>query len=98
MGVAELRPESMAHVRDTFVGFDRIPVRVFVPHGASDNWLVWIHGGGGVIGSVDASESHARYLAAHAKCTVASVEYRLGPEDKHPAGIEDACAAFQEIG
>jgi acetyl esterase len=97
MGVAELPPEPMAHVTDTFVSFDRIPVRIFVPRGASNNWLVWIHGGGGVIGSVDGSEMHARYLAAHTKCTVASVGYRLGPEDKHPAGIDDACAAFQAL-
>jgi acetyl esterase len=97
MGVAELPLQPMAHVRDTFAGFDRIPVRIFVPHGASKNWLVWIHGGGGVIGSVDASENHARYLAAHTKCTVASVGYRLGPEDKHPAGIDDACTAFQAL-
>jgi acetyl esterase len=97
MGIAELPPEPMAQVIDSFVGFDRIPVRIFVPHNATKNWLVWIHGGGGVIGSVDASERHARYLAAKTGCTVASVDYRLGPEDKHPAGIEDACAAFQGI-
>lgn len=97
MGVAELPPEPMAHVIDSFAGFERIPVRIFVPKNAGKNWLVWIHGGGGVIGSVDASERHARYLAAKTGCTVASVDYRLGPEDRHPAGIEDACTAFQGI-
>lgn len=93
----ELPAEPMAQVVDTFAGFERVPVRIFVPHGASDNWLVWIHGGGGVIGSLDSSERHARFIAAKTKCTVASVGYRLGPEDKHPAGIDDAAAAFQAL-
>lgn len=97
MGVAELRPEPMAHVIDSFLGFDRVPARIFVPNGASDHWLMWIHGGGGVIGSVDGSEMHARYIAARTRCTVASIGYRLGPEDKHPAGLEDAYSAFAAL-
>lgn len=69
----------------------------YVPHGAGDDWIVYLHGGGGVIGSVKGSEPVTRLLAAQSKCTVASVEYRLGPEHKHPAAIEDAVAAFSEV-
>ncbi len=85
----------MAEVIDTHVA--NIPVRIFVPHGAGDDWIVYFHGGGGVIGSVDASEPVTRLVAAQTRCTVASVEYRLGPEHKHPAAIEDAIAAWDGL-
>jgi acetyl esterase len=88
----DLDPAPMAEVIDTSVG--SIPVRIFVPHDAGPNWLVYFHGGGGVIGSIAGSEPVTRHLAAQTRCTVASVGYRLGPEDKHPAAIEDAAAAW----
>jgi acetyl esterase len=93
----EVDLEPMAEVIDTTLTHDRIPVRIFVPHDASKNWIVWCHGGGGVIGSIDGSERVTRYLAEHTKCTVASVGYRLAPEDKHPFAIEDACAAWEAL-
>lgn len=98
IGAAELAPEPMAEVIDTHVGFDRIPVRIFVPRDASPHWIVWNHGGGGVIGSINSSERQTRYLAAKTGCTVASVGYRLAPENRHPAAIDDACAAFEALG
>ncbi|HEY1817459.1 MAG TPA: alpha/beta hydrolase [Kofleriaceae bacterium] len=88
----DLAPEPMDQVIDLFIS--SIPVRVYVPFGATGDWFVYFHGGGGVIGSIAASEPVARYLAAKTRCTVASVEYRLGPEHKHPAAIEDASTAF----
>jgi acetyl esterase len=93
----ELDPEPMAEVIDTTLTHERIPVRIFVPQDASKNWIVWCHGGGGVIGSIDGSERVTRYLAEHTKCTVASVGYRLAPEDKHPFAIDDACAAWEAL-
>lgn len=97
LSATELTLEPMAEVIDTTVGHDRVPARIFVPSGASNNWIVWNHGGGGVIGSLDGSEPVTRYLAARTRCTVASIGYRLGPEDKHPAAIEDACAAYEAL-
>jgi acetyl esterase len=96
-GLSYLDVESgpMAEVIDTRVG--SIPVRMFVPPGASDHGIVYFHGGGGVIGSVRSSEPVTRYLAERTRCTVASVEYRLGPEHKHPAAIEDAVEAFEGL-
>jgi acetyl esterase len=91
----DLAPEPMDQVIDLFIG--SIPVRVFVPHDATGDWFVYFHGGGGVIGSIAASEPVTRYLAAKTRCTVASVGYRLGPEHKHPAAIDDATAAFQAL-
>lgn len=97
LGPSEVEPEPMAEVIDTTVGDDRVPVRIYVPGEATENWLVWFHGGGGVIGSIAGSEPIVRYIAAHTHCTVASVGYRLGPEDKHPAAIDDAFAAWQAL-
>ena len=95
MSPLELEPVAMAEVIDAPAG--SVPVRVFVPHDAGPHWIVYFHGGGGVIGSVEASDSTTRYLAERTKCTVASVDYRLGPEHKHPAAIEDACAAYAAL-
>ena len=88
-------PVPMAHVIDTQV--DKIPVRVYVPDDAGPDWLVYYHGGGGVIGSIAASDAATRYVAACTRCTVASVQYRLGPEDPHPAAIDDAFTAYEGL-
>ncbi len=88
-------PVAMAQVIDTQV--DRIPVRVYVPHDAGPDWMVYFHGGGGVIGSIASSDAATRYLASRTRCTIASVQYRLGPEDPHPAAIDDAFAAYQGL-
>jgi acetyl esterase/lipase len=99
MAPLELDPAPMAEVIDTTVpgaGGD-IPVRIYVPEHAGLDWLVYLHGGGGVIGSIRGSDPVTRYVAAHTRCTVASVGYRLGPEHKHPAAIEDAAAAWRAM-
>src|SRR5438067_1200484 len=84
--------EPMAQVADVHAA--GVPVRLFVPRDAGPHWIVYFHGGGGVIGSVATSEPASRLIAARTRCTVASVEYRLGPEAPHPAAIDDAIAAF----
>ena len=72
-------------------------MRVYVPADPRPHWIVYFHGGGGVIGSIAASDPATRMIAHHTRCTVASVEYRLGPEHKHPAAIDDAIAAYQAL-
>ncbi len=95
----EVAPIAMAEITDTTVAGrgGPIPVRIFVPHDASPHWIVYLHGGGGVIGSIRTAEPATRWIAAHTRCVVASVEYRLGPEHRHPAAIEDACAAWDAL-
>lgn len=90
---------TMAEVIDTTIAgpSDPIAIRIFVPRDAGPHWIVYFHGGGGVIGSIRSSEPVTRLLAAQTGCTVASVEYRLGPEARHPSAIEDACAAFEAM-
>jgi acetyl esterase len=91
----DLDRAPMAEVIDFRVG--DVPVRAYVPNGATGDWFVYFHGGGGVTGSIKGSDAVTRYLAEQTRCTVASVEYRLGPEHKHPAGIDDANAAYTAI-
>jgi acetyl esterase len=95
MSPLELDPEPMAEITDLAIG--PVPIRIYVPHNAGPDWVVYFHGGGGVIGSIKGHDAITRYLAARTRCTVASVGYRLGPEDKHPAAIEDAAAAWQAM-
>jgi len=70
-----------------------IAVRIFEPHGASElPVLIWFHGGGWVLGSVRTHDRPCRALAHRAHCRVVSVDYRLAPEHRFPAALEDAWA------
>jgi acetyl esterase len=55
--------------------------------------LVYFHGGGWVIGSLDTHDGVCRALCARTPCVVVSVDYRLAPEHRFPAAVEDAWAA-----
>ncbi len=72
-------------------------VRIYQPtdRPASLPALVWIHGGGYVLGRVEQDDPLARHLSKVAACVVASVEYRLAPEHPHPAPVEDCYAALK---
>ncbi len=94
LSLLDVALEPMAEIIETA---GTVPMTIYVPHGASDHWIVYLHGGGGVIGSVKGSDPVTRLIAAQTRCCVASIEYRLGPEHKHPAAIEDAVAAFESI-
>jgi acetyl esterase/lipase len=59
--------------------------------------LIYFHGGGFVAGSVDTHDSIARALAQSGAVRVASVDYRLAPEHRFPAALEDALAAVRYI-
>src|SRR3984957_4908918 len=66
-----------------------VAVRVYAPAGRSDvlPGLVYIHGGGFVIGSVDGDDTRTREIAGTVEAVVVSVEYRLAPEHPFPAGL-----------
>lgn len=59
--------------------------------------LLYIHGGGGVIGDLETHDPLCRYLAAEAGMVVVALDYRLNPEHKSPAQIEDALAAYNWV-
>jgi acetyl esterase len=73
-----------------------IPIRVYAPKGggtAALPGLIYFHGGGGVFGSIASHDRFCRVLANASACRVVSVGYRLAPEHRFPAAIEDAYAA-----
>lgn len=57
--------------------------------------LIFFHGGGWFLGSIDTHDSICRMLAATARCVVLSVDYRLAPEHHFPAAVHDAYAALR---
>ena len=57
--------------------------------------IVYFHGGGHVIGSLDTHDLIARNLCSGAEALVVSVDYRMGPEHKFPAAVEDSWAALE---
>jgi acetyl esterase len=92
--------EPVAEVRDVRVpaaGGD-VLVRAFRPEGDGPLPVVaYLHGGGWVMGSVDSYDTVLRALANAAGAIVAGVEYRLAPEHRFPAALEDSLAAIRWI-
>ncbi|MFC8504962.1 alpha/beta hydrolase [Streptomyces sp. NPDC057411] len=70
-----------------------VPVRLYRPQGARGA-LVWLHGGGHVMGDVRTEHPWATRIAAGSGAVVVSVGYRLSPENPFPAALDDACAAL----
>jgi len=68
---------------------------VSVPESASDRVLLYVHGGGYVIGSIAAYRNFAAHLARAAGCRVLNVDYRLAPEHRFPAAVDDSVAAYR---
>ncbi|MDB4931111.1 MAG: alpha/beta hydrolase [Myxococcaceae bacterium] len=85
-------------VRDERVN-DHVVVRLYRPASVASPApaLVYIHGGGFVIGSLASHEPVCRALAHEVGCVVASVEYRLAPESPFPAAADDVTAAFRWV-
>ena len=89
-------PAPVADVRDRLIPgpMTDIPVRIYQPsshgvHGA----LVYFHGGGWVIGSIESHDEICRRLCQRAMVCVISVDYRLAPEHRYPAAVEDCMGA-----
>ena len=59
--------------------------------------VLFIHGGGYVIGDIETHDDHARLICNRVGATVISIDYRLAPEDPFPAGYEDCVAAFDHV-
>lgn len=74
-----------------------VAVRIYQPIDRPDTLpaLLWIHGGGYVVGKVEQDDLGVSYLAKAVPCVVVSVEYRLAPEHPFPAPVEDCYAALK---
>jgi acetyl esterase/lipase len=94
--VAALGPgEEVAEVREHRVEVDgaEIAVRVLRPSKGVLPAVVYLHGGGWLLGSLDSHEAVCRALANAAGAAVFSVDYRRGPEARFPVAVEDSYAA-----
>jgi acetyl esterase len=78
-----------------------IPLRLYRGLGAAAGaplpLLVYFHGGGWTIGDLDTHDIVCRTLANKARCAVIAVDYRMGPEHKFPAAVEDCIAATRWV-
>jgi len=78
-----------------------IALRLYRPLGSTMEQklpvLVFYHGGGWVIGDLDTHDTLCRQLANGSGCAVVSVDYRMGPEHRFPAAVDDAIAAAQWV-
>jgi acetyl esterase len=75
-----------------------VPVRIYRPEGdAASTAVIYFHGGGFVIGSVETHDLQARALCRATKAVVASADYRLAPEHPWPEAVDD-CVAVTEWG
>lgn len=68
---------------------------VAAPEAATDRWILYLHGGGYVIGSCDTHRNLAFALSRTADAQVLLLDYRLAPEHPFPAAVEDAVAAYR---
>jgi acetyl esterase len=75
-----------------------IPIRIYWPR---ENGplpvLVYYHGGGWVIGNLDTNDSLSRMLSNKASAVVVSVDYRLAPEHRFPAAVDDCYATLEWV-
>jgi len=89
--------ESVAAIEDLRLPgpAGEIPARVYSPEGAAapSGALVYFHGGGWVIGSLETHDNLCKALANRSAARVVSVDYRLAPEHRWPAAAEDCYAA-----
>jgi len=92
-------PDVESVVERTIPGPEsELPVRIYDP-GTDDDApvVVFFHGGGFVLGSLDSHDSACRELANESDCVIVSVAYRLAPEHQFPAPVEDCYAATEWV-
>jgi acetyl esterase len=102
--IANPEPPVLASIRAVTLpgSAGTIPARIYTPQNLrkADGMapcLVFFHGGGWVIGDLDSHDVLCRTLAVEGETVVISVDYRLAPEHKFPAAIDDAIAATRWI-
>jgi acetyl esterase/lipase len=74
-----------------------VALRIYRPDNRTDHLpaILWIHGGGYILGNIENDDFSARQMSLLAECIIVSVEYRLAPENPYPAPLEDCYAALK---
>ncbi len=94
------RPAPVGEIVDRVVDgpAGRLRVRIYRPAGSVSRLLpaiLYFHGGGWAIGSLEGYDLPCRFFCARSGCAVVAIDYRLVPEHKFPAAVDDAVAAFR---
>jgi acetyl esterase len=100
LAVGNLAPIGKIETIEAETGERIIPLRIYTPVAAGGSALpavIYFHGGGFVLGDLDCYDSVCRALANESGCRVISVAYRLAPEHKFPAAVEDCLAAVKWV-
>jgi acetyl esterase len=102
--VTQPEPPPIAELRDVQAQGPHgpIPLRLYHPQPSAErkappSVLVYFHGGGWVIGDLDTHDTLCRQLATGAGCAVVAVDYRMGPEHRFPAAVDDCLFAARWV-
>lgn len=98
IAVLERRPPQLPLVEDRTIDGDHgpIPLRVYRPRiDATLPVLLYLHGGGGVIGDLETHDGTCRLFAKRSDCVVIAVDYRLAPEHSYAESAHDCVAAYR---
>lgn len=102
--IASMRPEAadapaMVDVLDRRVPVTggAVPIRILRPTSQPVGVIVYYHGGGWVLGTIDDSDLLGRRLADRSGCTVVLVDYRLAPEYRFPTAVDDSYASLRWV-
>lgn len=89
------RFEDLDGISTESVDADGVPAEWVAAPDAGNGAILYLHGGGYVTGSVVSHRGMAANLSRASGCRVLTIDYRLAPENKHPAQVEDAHAAYR---
>lgn len=93
-------PETVARIEDRKIAgpAGEIPVRIYTPEDAAPRpAMVYFHGGGWVLCDLDTHDVVCRAISRRAGAVVVAVDYRLAPEHKFPAAVDDCYAALEWV-
>jgi len=92
-------PSNAVTTRDVDIG-GGILARIYTPQSSHGKHLpvgIYAHGGGFVIGSLDMEDLFCRAIVEHVQTILVSIDYRLAPEHKAPAQLEDVVKGFSWV-
>ncbi len=94
--IADLAPRPILDVQNRQIPgpAGAMPIRIYRDTPGTRPALVYVHGGGYVVGDLDTHDPPLRELAHQSGCVVVAVQYRLAPEHPFPAALDDAMAAL----
>lgn len=93
------RPPAEVRVESRTIAGPETPLqlRVYRPSTPARGIVLFLHGGGCVVGDLDCYQSVCSHLCAQAGCTVVAVNYRLAPEAPFPAAVDDSYATLEWV-